>query len=639
MVVRLVLVLVDRFLTLVRYSYVESPTQIEIVIFCFILLLSCRSILLQKLFGSGCPQQLVAALSLQATIAIKLIPSTTARTGLVLTVGHPSAGGAKKQTTPQEIRSGEPRRSQTYSHAGSGACTGRSVMVSGSGVVEWLVPETNRQRWQAQVWADFAQYCTSKENEWVRTLVETSETDDVGLLQGGAAAGPDIYRVAIHVPPVVKNGTSSSRSNHVSQQMLRRFCQDPSTPAEYAKVATFEGLQAYILTMCRQKSKQASVQSMSSSCLENFMLIVSFAGGCPGQVWHIDRMDDNHAVFLYLTDPCPTTRYSVPNEHDDDGGDDHDPGVDSVETLLECWEHYYTSTDPTITPRQVPDALRQVMSNHADTPLTVPRRRRGKQIESALQRQRPMMQSSWTTLNDQLRVFGRLYQQPVRSTLYLPTVEPGTIGIASGNAIHAGPPTTAPRMVVFGIGVPSEDTSTTTRTSADNNDKDRNRDDDNNYDDDNQNDGEVQYSAILLHVDLCIIVFAMLEENETDVGEESVQSAKAFLLHVLDRLDRENRAEKCDADLQYYYRQVLGGNDEQTKLCDWLIRRRQRLPTTSGGQVDDGGSWTRQDVESASAVFRSTGNHGGARPSATSRHRQRQEQKATRKKRGKVPSD
>jgi hypothetical protein len=120
--------------------------------------------------------------------------------------------------------------------------------------------------------------------------------------------------------------------------------------------------------------------------------------------------------------------------------------------------------------------------------------------------------------------------------LALDAVPPGTTLIAGGNDIHAGPPTTESRMFAFAIGISECVDNEYYEEGTD----DYDHDDDASGAEEKVNDGEVQYSPVLLHNDLCCLLFSILEnEYNTLEKEDLVREAKVFLVRVLIRLLRD----------------------------------------------------------------------------------------------------
>lgn len=142
----------------------------------------------------------------------------------------------------------------------------------------------------------------------------------------------------------------------------------------------------------------------------------------------------------------------------------------------------------------------------------------------------------WGTINTQLSNFGRLYQV-VSHALQLRECDPGTALIAGGaNHVHAGPPAKNPRMFAFAIAIPEKEEDAVSDTDPQQGGRHMGSRDKAN--DDEENDGEIQYSPVLLHIDLCCILFGMLDFDQDLLAaclEEPSQVlvAKQFLLGLL----------------------------------------------------------------------------------------------------------
>ena len=230
--------------------------------------------------------------------------------------------------------------------------------------------------------------------------------------------------------------------------------------------------------------------------LDNFMLVLAF-GPTSGQIRHIDAMVPNRQLCCYMSRDCPSTVVYAP-----DG-----PAVDSGAALVALWEEGEL---------EVPAALRTRLVAEG-----------GRQLEGQFK--------FWRTIDDALRCFGKLYQ-PVARRLAL-TCAPGTLLSAGGNDVHAGPPTSAPRMFAFAVGVP-EDAGDAPFTDGD---------------------GEVQYNAVLFHLDLCCVLFGRLD-----------QEARMFLLRRLVTMVSEH------PDAESYSRQL---GDSRADLAGWLAKLVEALPT------------------------------------------------------------
>lgn len=244
--------------------------------------------------------------------------------------------------------------------------------------------------------------------------------------------------------------------------------------------------------------------------LGNIMFILSF-GPVVGQVRHIDNMISNVQVCLYMSRECPSTiLYSLEG-----------PTITNSNELLEHWEtnhhHKYETT---------PDLIQTLLHDKKHFEL------KRKWYTKFFQH--------WNTIDTQLKCFGKLYQTVLRPLSL--TVDPGTTLIAGGNDVHAGPPTQGPRMFAFAIGIPDND------------------------DTEEENNGEVQYSPVLFHLDLCGILFVVMDLEYSDrINEHS--DAKYFLLHILVTLLQEYPIEPFD--------RLLG--DDRAEVRDWLMRLAKAL--------------------------------------------------------------
>ena len=230
--------------------------------------------------------------------------------------------------------------------------------------------------------------------------------------------------------------------------------------------------------------------------LENFMLVLAF-GPTSGQIRHIDAMVPNRQLCCYMSRGCPSTVVYAP-----DG-----PPVDSGAALVALWEEGGLDVPAELRTRLVAEG--------------------GRKLEGQFK--------FWRTIDDALRFFGKLYQ-PVARRLAL-TCAPGTLLSAGGNDVHAGPPTSSPRMFAFAVGVPA-DAGEAPFTDGD---------------------GEVQYNAVLFHLDLCCVLFGRCDS-----------ASKVFLLRRLVPLVSEH------PDAESYSRQL---GDARADLAGWLAQLVGALPT------------------------------------------------------------
>ena len=94
-------------------------------------------------------------------------------------------------------------------------------------------------------------------------------------------------------------------------------------------------------------------------------------------------------------------------------------------------------------------------------------------------------------------------------------------------------------MFAFAIGIPEED-------ETDQNDDDK--------------DGEVQYSPVLFHIDLCCLIFGILDHEYLKFPQDEVTKSKQFLVDILLTLIK-------DCPIKDYLRQV---DSERKDLHVWL---------------------------------------------------------------------
>jgi hypothetical protein len=269
-----------------------------------------------------------------------------------------------------------------------------------------------------------------------------------------------------------------------------------------------------MLGMCEKRSKNSNSNHGNYRTLGNLMFILAF-GPTFGQVRHIDHMDPNLQICLYMSNNCPTTIvYSMEG-----------PPITNCRELVEHWE----TTTTTTTHLVVPELVKNILLDKGDAALK--------------DASHTKYFSFWSTINAHLKWFGKLYQ-PVSQQLSLQQTDPGTTLIAGGNEVHAGPPTVGPRMFAFAIGIPDEE---------DNIEKE-------------DNNGEVQYSPPLLQADLCCILFGAMDFEYVDRIEEHLE-AKRFLINVLVTFVQEYPQET--------YVRLLG--DERIEVRDWLGRLVQVL--------------------------------------------------------------
>jgi len=210
--------------------------------------------------------------------------------------------------------------------------------------------------------------------------------------------------------------------------------------------------------------------------------------------------------------------------------------ITNCQELLDHWEHS-SSTSP------VPDLVQVLMTNLANVVLA----------------NEPHLKyfSFWTTLNAHFQHFGKLYQN-VAERLAVTNCKPGTTLIARGNQVHAGPPSNIPRMFAFCIGIPDDN------IHPDDNGGSVGHLDGAGDDKEDQN-GEIQYNPVLLHADLCCILFTSLDfddkqDYQSKYDAETILATKEYLLGILPDMIREHPHET--------YARLLG--DDRASLRKWL---------------------------------------------------------------------
>ena len=363
------------------------------------------------------------------------------------------------------------------------------------------VPESAKEESFSNTLEALAQFVLSDASDQTIRLLSQENDASVGELSGGNTE-QSIYRLSFHEEGCDQKGAAE----HLVESFNESHHQ---TPFSLPK------LKQYMLQMCNKRNDGRVYDRLG-----NLMFILSL-GPVHGQVRHIDHMNPNLQICLYMSRECPSTiiydMAGIP--------------INSCVDLLDHW----TSASPTPLPR----ALDRILRTLGDVPLeTIPCAR--------------FFASSWRSLNRHLRNFGRLYQ-PVSRQLQLKACDPGTTLIAGGsNHVHAGPPASSPRMFAFATGIP-EDVVDKTQSKLESID-----------DEDDDNDGEVQYSPALLHLDFSCIVFGMLDFDEdfSIEDEMEIRSAKQFLLDQLVSLLKEYPGET--------YEQQLG--EKRQLLKDWLQR-------------------------------------------------------------------
>ena len=358
-------------------------------------------------------------------------------------------------------------------------------------------PNTKKEQTFAEAMGAFSSFILHEEPAKCQAMLDNDTGGTVGALQGGNIHY-SIYRVSIP-----DDNAASSRTNDAALLLLREF-HSSKQGKRYINVLTIEKLEQYMLGMCARRAKENNCKNYGS--LGNLMFILQFGGPTDGQVRHIDNMVPNIQICLYMSSDCPSTVvYEMEGDPITDG-----------RSLLEHWSNNEE--------HDVPILIKHILEDRGDVPL------KGKWYSKFF--------AFWGSIDSHLKCFWKLYQ-PVAFQHSLQT-DPGTALLAGGNEVHAGPPTDGPRMFAFAIGIPEEG------------------DDDAEENDDN--DGEVQYSPVLLHIDLCSLLFSILDHECSKEPEEKVRQAKFFLLDVLIELIK-------DYPMKTYLQQI---NEDRSDLLIWL---------------------------------------------------------------------
>lgn len=327
-------------------------------------------------------------------------------------------------------------------------------------------PSTPRDETMASALDDFSTFVLLEEREQCLSIIQDHLGNTVGELQGGSAEH-EIYRISF-----------TENSHDAAALLLESFYQSPQG-RRYQSILTLTKLQQYMLSMCERRSKKRYNARTKYKQLGNTMFILAF-GPTQGQVRHIDDMDPNLQICLYMSQRCPSTIvYNM-------GG----LSISNTHELLTSWEQQGKS---------IPALVQLILETRGDIDLS------GKFYTR-------YFASSWRTLNDALHRFGKLYR-PIRQQLSLET-EPGTTMIVGGgNQVHAGPPTKEPRMFAFATGIPEAQSDE--------------------FDDGEDKDGEIQYNPVLLHLDLMHILFGIFDFEYADRGQDTLVDCKVFLLRIL----------------------------------------------------------------------------------------------------------
>mmetsp|Transcript_36704 Transcript_36704/g.80255 ORF Transcript_36704/g.80255 Transcript_36704/m.80255 type:complete len:437 (+) Transcript_36704:149-1459(+) len=352
--------------------------------------------------------------------------------------------------------------------------------------VDVAEPESRKELAMADALQQFADFVLLTDVDTCAAILDRHMDKTVGALQGGSDLH-DIYRVSIE-----PNSAATELLNAFYASRQGRRCRD---------ILTISKLRHYMLALC---DKRRSTEKRYTK-LGNFMFILCM-GPVNGQVHHIDLMAPNLQLCLYMSEHAAST---VVCEMDG-------PQISNSQQLLAYWEGRHGAA--------VPKLVHRILLDHSDTPLSKAWYTRH--------------YGFWGSIDAHLQNFGQLYR-PVKRRLSF-EADPGTMQMGPGNSVHAGPPTTGPRMFAFAIGIPEH---------GDDDDRDS-----------EENNGEVQYNPVLLHVDLCCILFTLMEMEYGDCSEQA--ASKEFLVDLLVPFVKQYPKET--------YQRLLG--DDRAELRGWLGR-------------------------------------------------------------------
>lgn len=370
--------------------------------------------------------------------------------------------------------------------------------------VDVFVPETRKEIIMAEALDAFSSFVLNDERERCQSIIDRHLGLTVGELQGGTDEH-EIYRISILEDDADDGGDQPVSA---AQELLQAFY-GSWQGKRYHHILTVDKLKLYMLGMCERRSRIREGDVIRYTKLGNLMFILAF-GPTGGQVRHIDSMIPNVQICLYMSADCPsTTVYSLEG-----------PAISNTGELVGYWQDIGLV---------VPQLVKDILLDHATTKLG--------------DRWYTKYFAYWDSIDATLKCFGKLYQ-PVASRLELLT-DPGTTLIAGGNEVHAGPPTTLPRMFAFAIGIPETGISDVTLKE----------------DADEDNNGEVQYNPVLLHTDLTCIVITIMVWEYSHRHEEHAMS-KMFLIGMILTLGKEFTHET--------YGRLLG--DDRSSLRSWLGR-------------------------------------------------------------------
>lgn len=370
--------------------------------------------------------------------------------------------------------------------------------------IDIFQPLSKKEELMAQAMEAFSTFVLHEEPVKCHKILLEDDTGSVGELQGGNHEY-SIYRVSLESPPSSSSSRRRGRGGHdvshttsttAADLLLQAFHASPRGK-RYQHVMTISNLTLYLLAMCQRRSRERTrVEKQNDSgfhrqegqqyhdyTLSNPMLILQFGGPTHGQVRHIDSMTPNIQICLYMSTECPSTiLYSMEGEV-----------IENTQMMLDHWIHEEG--------RDVPYLVQYILEEMGNACLA------------------SMWYTKyfgfWGNMNSMLKCFGKLYQSV--SFQYSWVADPGTVLLAGGNEVHAGPPTCGPRMFAFAVGVPPDES---TCSDAGESGGGGRVGDGNSSDNDHcakggdyERNGEVQYSPVLLHLDVCCVMFSIMDHD------------------------------------------------------------------------------------------------------------------------------
>ena len=228
--------------------------------------------------------------------------------------------------------------------------------------VDILEASSRREESMANAMDAFSSFVLYEEREWCRTILENHMGTTVGALQGGND-NEEIYRVLIN-----------DDEHGACGELINKFRISSRDGKKFAPLLTVDRFEEYMLGMCDRRSLSRS--SRRCTKVNNIMFILTF--GCTnGQVRHIDKMNPNLQICLYMSNDCPSTIVYHLEE----------PDVINGEQLVAYWEET----------RIVPDLIKSMLLNeHTSRKLSDHRHTR--------------FFSFWGTIDAILETFGKLYR-------------------------------------------------------------------------------------------------------------------------------------------------------------------------------------------------------------------------------------